>query len=394
MTSLKAHQPIHFQGIATMSLQGATRPQRVMGSVLNAYEVSKAQGEGVTTLVKDMLTGWLPKSLGARTLAEFSENSLLEFVENGLVYFGMSALGRRVFGPLFDRVTKAPGSTQAKAATIVASLATGIIGGEATLAYAKRLFTAGVFKKSNFSDVVQLTNREGEKAQDQEFLNKLKRRSLQCIALASAFVGGAFLLARGKGKALTSLSENIVSKLDFNRGANGKLGLSENQMHLFMYGAIAPYLDSCSDSLERKEVASRLAIILPYLMYNDRLINKFLVQPFGKKLPQLLNADGKVKTLATLAAETPNKTAFLKLLSAKNALFFIPNAIALFGVGLGVTFLNRYWTARRFENGQQPQQTPALRPQQIVVSPLGLTHKPFEAFARPMAARPNAFILQ
>lgn len=122
--------------------------------------------------------------------------------------------------------------------------------------------------------------------------------------------------------------------------------------------AFASYLDSCRDNLERVEVGTRLGIVLSFLFGGQELIQKAAVRLFDKMVPDVLRPDRSVKPLteiATLAIQrgggdmAKTAKAFLPMLMAKEALFFIPMAICIVLPGIILGKLNQYWTAKRFD---------------------------------------------
>ena len=193
----------------------------------------------------------------------------------------------------------------------------------------------------------------------------------------------------GNVRVLQKPLEKFVKTFDFSFAKNG-LNLGRNQMLAYMGLAVPSYVDAARDNLERVEIVTRLGLILPYLAFGQGFLEKRLAGFIGRRVPDVLTQPGGIKTLEAIAAEAAKgagKQSVQRALRAKSMLFGIPLAVGVFGTGLGVGLLNRFFTAYRFKKqGAAPASATgnlpafAARP---VASPLQ-ARKAFEQFARPV----------
>jgi hypothetical protein len=388
-------QAPRFQGNELISriLREMPLRQRVLGQVVQMRE--GVQGLSHLKFFQDTLVALLPKALVSRSKVEFSESMFLELLESFIIYYSMPLVGGKLMKPLFQKLLtvgaseplKAPLLTRSirglpsdlpqtqlrrllsgKAAIILSTLGLTVAGGEYVVNYAKNILTARFFKKDRFSDVVNLSQGTIRSNQPGQVEGKATQRIQQCLMVCAGIMGGALLLGRFGHKLPLEKIKGAIQKFDFNYSPKGKMGLSFSQMLLYMGLSVPAYLDAARDSLEQVEVASRLALVLPYLAFGHEALEKALKKCVAKKDPALLNEQGQVKTLDTIAktamAEAKQalgsnakpaqllKAAAQKMekpLSAKNMLFGVPLAVGVLVTGLGVGLLSRFWTAYRFQ---------------------------------------------
>jgi hypothetical protein len=398
-------------------LKQSTGPNKWVGKFVALMEGAK----GVSRLkfVQDTLVALFPKLLISRSLAEVSETTFLELMESCVIYFSMPFLAERVakgslrnlhpdlrfehgekllttpIANLKEYLTLPPKTKDAltkelyhqvlatKAGIILSTLGVTLIGGEYLINYAKNLMTAKVFKKDNFSDIVNLSKGSMVANRQSPVEEKAKSRIKECIALCGGVTLAAIGLAkfgpRLPAKGL-ELLEKAVHKFDFNYSANGSYGLSKTQLRAYMMLSIPAYVDAARDKLELVEVLSRLAPVMGYLAFGQEILEKGLLKLVGNKFkgsPNRISAveGNNIRPLEDIAQEAVNKAkrtvsvfafdsdvcaeaakTMNEALGAKNILFVVPLAVGILGTGVMTGLLNNFWTAYRYKqaNGEAP----------------------------------------
>jgi len=377
----------------------------------------------VVTFFQNNMVALLPKWVVSRSPLETTEFSFLELAESSLLYFALPFVGNQVFKPLFTKLaqkelgkaaTKETAEMGVKAATILSTFGVTLVGGEFMTHYVKNLMTAKIFKKDRFSDIVNLSQGQIQDDGPSQVVQKCQKRIKQCLAACGGILGASVILAKGSA----SQKENIFSKL-FSKPAsksaafltdklsfsekNGKLFLSKHQMRLYMGLAVFAYLDSARDKLERVETATRLALILPYLAFGQGYFENKMLQAFPAffkpllKNPNLKKPTAKdILSLRELADKTmagakhiPTQAAtdFADPLKRKAVLVGAPLAFGIFGTGIGVGLLNRFWTKYRYnqqlaEQKQNQRHQPALPAAQTTFpQPAATIPAPFSVYS-------------
>ncbi len=329
------------------------------------------------------------------------EITFLEIAESLLVYFGISALAQKLFLPhiakfagvdkslltqnLKDLEKKALAPKKlarigrAKAALILAPLGFAAIGGECAIAFAKNLLTLKLFKKRDYSDIVALSKNKADEAADK----KETRRNLKGIAIS---VGTGLLVAAGgllmakrasKAKTMGKFNKWVLNKMDYKfdpENPKRLFGMGFGQLAAYMAIFVGGYMASVRDSLERKEVLTRIAVVLPNLLFGAELIKKGMINKFGRKVEGLLKKEkgkfvlkkseeiykfAKQEAAKTIGKHPGKKQVDLAeeiakpMLRKKNLIYYIPYAIDVFIVGLGTALVNRFWTKVRFKQEQK-----------------------------------------
>jgi hypothetical protein len=391
-------------------LKRAPESQRLMGKFV-------AIGEGVGAnqhigFIQSVGSCWLPKAIVARSWAEQVEQGFLEFVENGLYFYSIPFFANRLFKkplqqlapkkfatellskPVTEIAKKSPQAlknvTPVKAAIILASLSALV--GEYSLSFFKNLQTEKLFRKSKFSDVVNLSQGTMTHNENSPVAQKAWRRIKQCAIVAGSMLAGAILLARfgSKSAALQKFSNRLVKTFDFDFAKGGKLGLSKSQLRAIVITGGVSYLDAARDKLEQQEIFTRvICMIVPYYCFGKEILQAGTIKLFGKNVPnvltpdkkgvksfegltdfvmdkatQKLKASGKATTQANLLKEANGL--FQPLLKAKNNIFFGPFAFGVVVVGFGTALLSQYWTRVRFEKSQEIRQHAAKHPEEVM----------------------------
>lgn len=388
MKAFLSHQPGWKRGIAAMS---------------NIENSNQARSH--ITVIQDLGVVLTPKLVLARSLAEAGESTFLELIENVIVYYSIPFIASKGLKPLFKKLVPhldeallhkklqdIPPHLRGKAAPAKAALILGALGlaiaVEAAVAYAKPLLTAHFTGKTDFSDVVGLKKDHTHKSSGEEnlnFIHKMHKRLKYSVMAVFGVLTSSILLARYGHKApkLEKPLSAFVKHLDFELNENGSIALGHNQMGYYMGAAILWYLSSCRDKLERVEVATRLAIVMPYLFLFRQMMTKSVNQRLAKQVPSAFKTvDGKLKSksleeiyqsgLAQARKAQPNLNETRlqpyirgitdQAVNARLKSFGLPLATGIFGFGFGVGLLNIFWTQYRYkhQNHVSTVHTPTL----------------------------------
>ena len=384
-------------------LKKAPEAQRLMGKFVGI-------GEGVGAnqhlgFIQSVGSCWLPKAIVARSMAEQVEQGFLEFVENALYFYSIPFFANKlfkkpllslsptklstnlVFKPLKEIAQKHPqilqAATPVKAAIILASLSALV--GEYSLSFFKNLQTEALFKKSKFSDVVNLSKGSMSNNEESPVAQKAHSRIKACAVVATGMLASSVILARfgAKNPFLNKLSTQIVKTLDFDFAKGGKIGLSKAQLRAIVLTGGASYLDAARDKLESQEIFTRvICMIVPYYMFGKELLESATVKLFGNQVPEVLGSNKKsVKTLVELTEQVlgqatqnlkqsgkaltqnailkESNTLFQPLLKTKNNIFLGPFAFGVVVVGFGTALLSQYWTQVRFQRAEEAKRIAA-----------------------------------
>ena len=346
---------------------------RLLGKLVTLSEGN--QGLAHTKAFQDTMISWLPKMLVARSAAERNEANFMELIESGVLYYGLSGAAQHLLQPVFHALSphkfskgliSTPLATliekhpkqlaqvlPVKAAIILSTLGASAVLGENAMMYVKNLMTEKLYRKSKFSDIVNLSQGPVLAQNEQsDVARKAKQRILLCLGIAGATLGASAVLSRfGAARPqLLGPLKKFLGHFDFTY-EKGQFALSRPLLYCFMASTFIGYLDSARDTLERIEAGTRVGLIIAFLAKGSEVIQKGLAATFGKRFPQLFSADHKLKELEVLAAEALQaakgnpKAAmknFMPLLKAKNALFAIPLGISILLPGFGLGLLSRF----------------------------------------------------
>lgn len=446
--------PISLIGSPTAELLKRSQPlKQAVGNLILAKEGSN--GVSHMTCLQDTLVALVPRAMISRSKAEGVEVGFLEVLESLLIYYSVPLLGgkffRKVMGKIgaknFDVKDLTRSLDQlghvnpeqmkhllpAKAALIITALTLTGVGGEYIINYAKNLVTAHYFKKDKFSDIVNLSKGEMPSNEESDIVKKSKQRIYGTLMVCGGLLAGALSLARFGHKLPKWIMEGPlrdgVKTFDFNF-KNGAFGLTKQQMGAYMCLSIPAYLDSARDKMETYEVASRLAIVLPYLLMGQDWLEKLIREKFPAITADAGNGALRVKSLDELAVDSITKAAerhqidnfniskfsmlpknvleeaahdFQKPLQSKIAHVAIPLGIGVFGTGAGVGLLIQYWSKQRFkrqlEQNQSSLQPPIPSQNQSVPvqTPVAQTmpmQMPMQPTAVPQPSFPSAVVGQ
>ena len=282
----------------------------------------------ISQALTDIVGVWMPKLVVLRSPFQFFEETFLEFIEDLAFYFStavagfglhklMAKLGGLKLSKNAEKRNKQreeiglglPGKTDkaskeliaTKFGTLLGALALG--GGfEFMIQHTKNIVTATQFHARNFTAIAGL---EGAKdkavAGEEDPVEKGKRRARQVGLAVLGGLGVALLspLAITRSHLLEKGARKFLSYVDFSSGK--AFDLSKPILGILAAIGAVSYIDASRDSLERKENATRLAVVIPYMIFGKELIGYVLAkfhEKFGK-----VSVDGKEFKIGDLKKE-------------------------------------------------------------------------------------------
>lgn len=364
------------------------------------------------------LTNWFPKAVFARSVADLSEISFLEVCEGALFFYLPSLMGeylsrRLIFAkrlpenlrgdiskPVKEIVKDAKNAQKllpVKSAIVLSCAA--IPAAEYALSFAKNLFTLKVFKKADFSSVVNLDKNKKEDKTAQERVEKSSISHLKKAGIFSVGAFGASLLLGTLGQKSKTVAKacevflnpgakiykgleklgvkspklgNFLDKylnLDFARKADGSLALGVGQLAVTVLSGVAGYFGAAKDrgKLDVQEVATRVPVIALYTIFGSALFDegfkKILYK--NKKFPEILKMDEATKELSVaklndipdIAKKLANgdekllKQKTAELFKGKAVISMVPFMFSLLVVGGLLALISRIWTQYRYNHG-------------------------------------------
>lgn len=362
---------------------------------------------------QDTAVNWAPKAIFARSLADFSEMSLLEFAESILVYYFPKLLGENVFRKLYSKklseplkklVSKSAADIlknpeikaqeaqklmSTKAAISLSALAIPIT--EYSLNYIKNLFTLRIFKQADFNNIANLNKNKTEQTEEQK---KVKKSAINHIKLAATIFAGCLatsvLLVKGNpnSKILKNIREIVLTpgnklfpkntkkaatfnkyfSLDFTDNA-GKLGLSRGQLTSCVAAGAFGYLGAAKDRGKQNflEVLFRYPLVGFYVITGSELFEKGFKSILKKNgiFKDLIKENLEVPKLSQLAdmaqklAKENNTTTeqmYKKLFKQKAVITSVPFLFSLGFMGLFVAGISRFFTQYRYNKELKEQQ--------------------------------------
>lgn len=393
-----------------------SKKQRFLAKVINLKEGDS--GLSHTRFAQATLTNWFPKAVFSRSLADLSEITFLEAGEGALFFYLFPLLGehiarKRIFSkflpkdlhksisePVSEIVKNSKNAQKVlpvKAAVVLSCAA--IPAGEYALSFAKNLFTLKVFKKADFSNIVNLDKNKKEDTSAQERVEKSAKSHLKKAGIFSLLAFSASLLLGSAGQKSKSIQkacevflnpgaklykglektgiknkklEKFLNKylnLDFAKKSDGTLALGAGQLAVTVLAGVAGYFGAAKDrgKLDVQEVATRVPVIALYTIFGSTLFDegykKLLFNK--KKYPELLTQDKNTKELKTaslneiydIAKKSVNGDEKLinakvkELFKGKAAISMVPFLFSLLVVGGLLALISRLWTQYRFNHG-------------------------------------------
>lgn len=393
-----------------------SKRERILAKVIDMKEGDS--GLSHSRFAQATLTNWFPKAIFARSAADLSEITFLEAGEGALFFYLFPYLGeklarQKIFAKklpqeLRNDISKPvseiiKGSKNAqkvlpvKAAIVLGCAAVPI--GEYALSFAKNLFTLKVFKKADFSNIVNLDKDKKEDKSAQERVEKSAKSHLKKAGIFSALAFGASLIlgtAGQKSKTVQKASAvflnpgaklyeglektginnerlkkflNKYLNLDFARKSDGKLALGAGQLTVTVLAGVAGYFGAAKDrgKLDVQEVATRVPVIALYTIFGSTLFDegfkKYLFK--NKKYQEILTLDKTTKELKVaslndipeIAKKAVNgnerllKSKTSELFKGKAVISMVPFLFSLLVVGGLLALISRLWTQYRFNHG-------------------------------------------
>lgn len=282
---------------------------------------SLAGPSAINQALLDIAGVWAPKLIVLRSYFQFFEETFLEFVEDLAFYFSTALAGLGLHGPMAklgglksknaaEEIGKGLGGKvedpkvasknliAAKLGTVLGALGIGS-GFEFMIQHAKNVMTATQFHTRNFTAVAGLEGSQNEAAKGEaDPVDKAKRRLWQTgLAtvgmLAAAFAAPKLVLHNA---AVEKGARKFLSYVDFSKGK--AFDLSKVFLAVLAGVGAVSYFDASRDSLERKENATRLAVVIPYMLFGKELMNLAVAkfhETFGS-----IQVDGKEVKLRKL----------------------------------------------------------------------------------------------
>jgi hypothetical protein len=244
---------------------------------------------------------YAPKLPYMRSWLQFFEDTFLEGVEDAAWYFIIPGLGpllakafnklantginpeqaKTLIGnPLHSTNLKHLPTKQAarligaKAGTLTSAAAL-MCAAEYLVQHNKNWLTAKLFGTKNFAAVAGLEQgRNKVDVGEQDPANKAARRNKQVLGALAASLLGAAALTKGvpRSPQLVKATQKVLNWVDFGKGFD----VSKSLLALGIGTGVVSYLDAARSKLERDELTSRLAIVVPYLMFGKELAGNFV----------------------------------------------------------------------------------------------------------------------
>lgn len=297
--------PPSFNGVARQG-QAKSPPQGVRHKRAVEPKFQGIPPNAMSQFTLDLLGVWAPKIPLTRSKAQFFEDAFLENVENGAFYFaipftaplfakGINWLSRQVDPHSAEKLAtnqigsswKALGTTaeQATAKLVGAKMGTLLAvlsfaaGYEYMIQHVKNVITAKEFKTKNFAAVAGLeASKLQAQAGEMDPVEKTKRRAWQVGGLMAGTFGLAaampFLVKNSR--ALEAFSKKVLTYVNFNSGKGHHFDITKPLLATLAGIGAVSYIDASRDSLERKENATRLAFVIPYMLFGKEMAGNLL----------------------------------------------------------------------------------------------------------------------
>lgn len=292
-------------GVSTTAPQpglgsGSSPPSRVSAPKFGASSVGLGTIIGPNALSQcgvDILGVWVPKLPLVRSKAQFFEESFLEFVEDAAFYFAVpvAAYGLQKL-PLLNKGhsaeiigTSLAGNTANISRKLVASKFGTLAGAlavagaaEYMIQHAKNVITAKQFNTKNFTAVAGLEGAQNQAAKgEMDPVEKAKRRTWQVPMLFGSLLAAALISPKliMKNDAVEKAARKTLSYVDFGKSP---FDISKSILGILAGIGAVSYVDAARDSLERKETATRLAVVIPYMLFGKELAGFGLAKYYEK----------------------------------------------------------------------------------------------------------------
>lgn len=237
---------------------------------------------------------YAPKMLTVRSKAQAFEETYLELIEDFAFYFAISGFGfglanlfKKLYsksnqntpidkiGTSFKGVTKnVPKELLGTKAGVLLGAISLAAGFEYLIQHTKNWATYKLFKINNFTAVAGLEKARLERKEgEDDSIKKARHRIKQVGGLTAGLLGFSFALP-----ALVKHSPTVETQVrkamqyvDFGAGKKA-FDLSRFPLALIIASGVASYVDAARDKLERIETATRLAVVVPYLLFGKHIV--------------------------------------------------------------------------------------------------------------------------
>jgi hypothetical protein len=313
-------------------------------SIVQAERFPNHDGYAWGVMAQDVALSWGSKLFTLKSPTDFFEVTCNEAMENSVLYFGIPLMGNVILRkglsliaglqadeirqPLHQIVQMAK-PMQAKvlasrAALIIGAVGAMSLGAEYAMPFIKNLLTLKLFKKSSYTNILNLSpdqanSKKQAEAVEKKAWHRIRIAGLMGLASLATAASLALIARSGKADLLLKPLLNFVKFADFNVNLqSNKLSMSQVQMGAFMAAAFVSYCDAARETIERKEIAGRLGVVLPALLFGDQILTTLFNIP--KNLPaQLVHVD-PVTMKRTLKGLFETSATLLKTMAPEKAL--------------------------------------------------------------------------
>jgi hypothetical protein len=277
----------------------------------NTQKAQKFKGglpaNAFSQLISDTMGVWAPKVPLTRSKQGFFEDAFLEWAENIPFYllvpvvapllakrFAGKTLNPNEIGSSWDvlgqQASKAVGKGKqvvgkellgAKAGTVISVLSL-CFGWEYMVQHAKNYITAKQFKTKNFAAVAGLSDKTTEvKTGHSDPVEKAEKRAKQIAGLVTGglLLGAAAPTLVKKSSAIENTARKLLRYFNF---SGNNFDVNKSILGSVIGVGVVSYLDAARDKLELKETASRLALIVPYLLFGKEISGNILASVFNR----------------------------------------------------------------------------------------------------------------
>ncbi len=143
-------------------------------------------------------------------------------------------------------------------------------GFEYMIQHTKNVITAKQFKTKNFAAVAGLESGKAHTTQGQtDPVEKARKRSKQVGLFVLGSLGLAAIAPQAvlHNQGIANAAKKFLHVADFDKGFD----ISKPALAFLIGTGVVSYVDAARDSLERKETATRLAVVAPYLMFGKEI---------------------------------------------------------------------------------------------------------------------------
>ncbi len=249
---------------------------------------------------------------------QFFEDTFLEFVEDGAFYFtipvvgtAMGALIAKLQGLDYKEIGRSWKDLGVKnvssdlVKTRLLGAKSGAVVGALGSAFAfeymvqhwKNVITAKKFHTTNFTGVAGLESSRTQIAPGEDDpVAKASKRGKQVGAFWLASIGAGLAMPKLVTTLLKNKTQYTIPKalryLNFDSSGNSLFDTHKGFQGLLVMVGLASYLDAARDKLEFKEQATRLSVVIPYLLFGQAVAGNLLAKGLAR-VPFYKDTQGK-----------------------------------------------------------------------------------------------------